>query len=58
MIPPPEAMSLERAETVLEGEEKTRFLDFVRSMLKWVPEERLGAEELLRDPWLEGAIPS
>ncbi|KAI7193574.1 hypothetical protein KC363_g2701 [Hortaea werneckii] len=52
-VPPPEAMSLERAETVLEGEEKTRFLDFVRSMLKWVPEERLGAEELLRDPWLE-----
>ncbi|KAI7313744.1 hypothetical protein KC315_g11571 [Hortaea werneckii] len=58
VIPHPEAMSLERAETVLEGEEKTRFLGFVRSMLKWAPEERLGAEELLRDPWLEGAIPS
>lgn len=50
-------MSLERAETVLEGEEKKRFLNFVRSMLKWVPEERRKAEELLRDPWLEGAIP-
>ncbi|RMY84617.1 hypothetical protein D0864_07513 [Hortaea werneckii] len=56
-IPPPEAMSLERAETVLEGEEKERFLSFVRSMLKWVPEERRRAGELLRDPWLEGAIP-
>ncbi|KAI6816005.1 hypothetical protein KC342_g15678 [Hortaea werneckii] len=56
-IPPPEVMSLERAEIVLEGEEKKRFLNFVRSMLKWVPEERPSAEELLRDPWLEGAIP-
>lgn len=56
-IPSQEVMSLEQAETVLEGEEKKRFLSFVRSMLKWVPEERPSAEELLRDPWLEGAIP-
>ncbi|RMZ23085.1 hypothetical protein D0859_12869 [Hortaea werneckii] len=55
-VPPPEVMSLERAETVLEGEEKERFLSFVRSMLKWVPEERRSAEELLRDPWLEDSL--
>lgn len=50
-------MSLERAEIVLEGEEKRRFLIFVRSMLRWLPEERRRAVELLTDPWLEGAIP-
>lgn len=50
-------MSLERAEIVLEGEEKRRFLIFVRSMLRWLPEERRQAVELLADPWLEGAIP-
>ena len=50
-------ISLERAEVVLEGEEKGRFLIFVRSMLRWVPEERRRAAELLTDPWLKGAIP-
>lgn len=49
-------MSLERAEIVLEGEEKRQFLIFVRSMLRWFPEERRRAVELLADPWLEGAI--
>ncbi|CAF9926286.1 MAG: hypothetical protein HETSPECPRED_006294 [Heterodermia speciosa] len=51
------AISLERAEIVLEGEEKRRFLIFVRSMLRWLSEERRRAAELLTDPWLEGAIP-
>lgn len=50
-------MPLERAETVLEGEEKRQFLIFVRSMLRWLPEERRRAVELLTDPWMEGAIP-
>ncbi|KAJ8122670.1 hypothetical protein ONZ43_g1188 [Nemania bipapillata] len=50
-------MPLERAEVVLEDEEKRQFLIFVRSMLKWLPEERRRAAELLTDPWLKGAIP-
>ncbi|KAL9614068.1 MAG: hypothetical protein Q9167_001422 [Letrouitia subvulpina] len=50
-------MSFERAEIVLEGEEKRQFLIFVRSILRWLPEERRRAVELLTDPWLEGAIP-
>lgn len=50
-------MSLERAEIILAGEEKRRFLIFVRSMLRWLPEERRQATQLLTDPWLEGAIP-
>ncbi len=32
--------------------EKEQFLDFVRGMLRWVPEERKTAKELLDDPWL------
>ena len=50
-------MSLERAEIVLAGEEKKRFLHFARSMLRWLPEERRRANQLLTDPWLEKAIP-
>lgn len=46
--------NLQLADTVssLEGEEKTRFLDFPLKMLRWLPEERKTAEELLEDPWL------
>ncbi|KAI1111649.1 non-specific serine/threonine protein kinase [Nemania sp. NC0429] len=50
-------MPLERAEIALEGEEKRRFLVSVRSMLRWLPEERRRAVDLLADPWMEGAIP-
>ena len=50
-------MSLERAEIILTGEEKERLLIFVRLMLRWLPEERRRATQLLTDPWLEGAIP-
>jgi hypothetical protein len=28
------------------------FLNFVRGMLAWRPEDRKTARELLRDPWL------
>ena len=45
-------MSLERAEVVLEGtKEKGQFLDFMRSMLRWLPEERRRPAELLSHPW-------
>ena len=36
----------------LDGEEKERFLIFVRKMLRWMPEDRETAAQLLRDPWL------
>lgn len=49
-------ISLEEVEIVLSGEEKKQFLVFVRSMLKWLPEKRRRAVELLTDPWLKGAI--
>lgn len=50
-------LSLEESEKALDGDDKERFLKFTRSMLKWLPEERTRASELLKDPWLEGAIP-
>ncbi|KAF9446165.1 CMGC/SRPK protein kinase [Macrolepiota fuliginosa MF-IS2] len=44
--------NLEDAEKQLQGEEKVLFLNFARRMLKWKPEERSSAGELLSDPWL------
>ena len=44
--------SLETRLTRLDGEEKVLFLQFLRKMLKWVPEERQTTRELLDDPWL------
>jgi hypothetical protein len=44
--------SLETSESNLKGENKVLFLIFVRKMLKWKPEERSEARELLADTWL------
>ncbi|KAM5353688.1 hypothetical protein ACJ41O_000338 [Fusarium nematophilum] len=48
----PQGASLENSVTRLEGEEKHKFLAFVRGMLQWRPEERKTAAQLLNDPWL------
>lgn len=48
-VPP---VSLESWEVRLSGREKEMFIRFMRSMLKWVPEERRTARQLLEDPWL------
>ena len=45
-------MSLEGMERNLEGQGKILFLQFLRKMLKWMPEERMSAFDLLDDPWL------
>lgn len=44
--------SLEMSEEFLEGENKKLFMQFMRKMLAWAPEERHGARELLVDDWL------
>jgi hypothetical protein len=46
------SLSLEESEENLDGESKELFLQFMRSMLRWLPEERKTARELLDDPWL------
>ncbi|KUJ14194.1 CMGC protein kinase [Mollisia scopiformis] len=37
----------------LEREDKHLFLDFIKKMLQWLPEDRKTAKELLEDPWLQ-----
>ncbi|PWY75338.1 kinase domain-containing protein [Aspergillus sclerotioniger CBS 115572] len=49
----PKDQTLEDTITCLEGEEKSKFLVFARKMLKWMPEERGTAKELVDDPWLD-----
>ncbi|OBT85686.1 CMGC/SRPK protein kinase [Pseudogymnoascus sp. 03VT05] len=36
----------------LEGEDEEGFLDLLKKMVRWVPEERKSARELLKHPWL------
>ncbi|CAG7966394.1 unnamed protein product [Penicillium olsonii] len=43
---------LETKLTVIEGDEKQMFLNFVSRLLQWRPEDRATAEELLSDLWL------
>ncbi|KAF4224820.1 hypothetical protein CNMCM6457_008881 [Aspergillus fumigatiaffinis] len=50
-IPP---ISLEKLEANLEGEPQRLFIQFLRKMLKWKPEERESARELLDDPCVQG----
>lgn len=50
-------LSLEEGgQRVLSIESEAKFLNFIRSMLKWLPEERKRAADLLKHPWLEGAV--
>ena len=44
--------TLKDAEKRLKGEEEALFLSFTKKMLKWKPEERSSAKELLGDLWL------
>jgi len=37
----------------LEGKNKELFMQFMRKMLRWVPEERQSAGKLLEDPWFD-----
>ena len=45
-------ISLETMERRLSGDNKARFLNFIRKMLQWLPERRHTAKQLLEDPWL------
>lgn len=45
-------LSLEDSEEYLEGENKMLFLQFMRKMLRWDPDERQTAQKLLTDRWL------
>ena len=45
-------VTLKDVEKRLKEEEKALFLSFAEKMLKWKPEDRSSAKELLGDPWL------
>ena len=53
-IPVPDPTSLEESEENLEGSNKKAFLRFVRKMVRWRPEDRQTANQLLEDDWLNG----
>jgi len=46
------ALSLEDCETQLMPTKKAAFLDFMRKLLTWLPEDRLTAAEMARHPWV------
>lgn len=48
----PNAIGLQKSVLSLEGKDKDEFLRFVQKMLRWLPEKRKSAKELLEDPWL------
>lgn len=48
----PQGLTLERSEENLDGTEKEEFLQFVRCMLQWRPEDRWTAKQLLEHPWM------
>ncbi|CAI6333539.1 unnamed protein product [Periconia digitata] len=52
----PQGLTLEGSEENLDGEKKKEFLQFVRCMLQWRPEDRWTAKELLGHPWLRGNL--
>ncbi|KAK0732920.1 kinase-like domain-containing protein [Lasiosphaeria miniovina] len=53
----PAAFSFENTLNHVSGEGKRRFIDFVRKMIAWRPEDRMTARELLKDPWLHKDFP-
>ncbi|CAG7991154.1 unnamed protein product [Penicillium salamii] len=53
----PSNFSFESTISKFDGEEKRMFISFVKRMIKWKPEERSTAAELLQDPWLHNDYP-
>ncbi|KAJ5485322.1 hypothetical protein N7539_005310 [Penicillium diatomitis] len=52
VVPIP-SLTLEQLEGNLHGTQQKLFLEFMRKMLQWRPEERASAKDLLSDPWLK-----
>ncbi|KAL9017013.1 MAG: hypothetical protein Q9185_005662 [Variospora sp. 1 TL-2023] len=53
-VPVPARTSLKESEENLEGSNKEAFLQFIRKMVQWCPEDRQTASQLLEDDWLNG----
>lgn len=51
-VPIPTHRSLESLGHSLQGDKKAAFLDFIRALLRWLPEERLTTGEAYLYPWM------
>ncbi|KAI6344114.1 hypothetical protein MCOR25_011112 [Pyricularia grisea] len=51
-VPIPLPRSLEARFTQFDGQRKTLFLDFIRTLLKWDPQQRSSSENAYMHPWL------
>ena len=49
----PADLSFENSITRIKGKDKELFIDFIKKMLCWLPEERWTAKQLLSHPWLK-----
>ncbi|RWA10851.1 hypothetical protein EKO27_g4271 [Xylaria grammica] len=56
-VPVPSDKTLESLSSSLSGEEKSLFLDFIRCLLRWVPEERPDCTDAYFHPWLGNKHP-
>ncbi|KAI1361592.1 kinase-like protein [Xylaria arbuscula] len=52
LAPIPQGRTFEALTRSLEGGERARFLDFIRALVCWKPEERLTVRQALSHPWL------
>ncbi|KAI1380097.1 hypothetical protein F4677DRAFT_251131 [Hypoxylon crocopeplum] len=50
IVPIPMGRTLDSLTTSLEGEDRDKFLDLVRGLLRWLPEERLNSYEAFSHP--------
>lgn len=55
-IPIPELPTLEECERELEAPGDKAFLQFLQKALRWRPEDRFTARQLLWDPWLMSKV--
>jgi len=53
----PEDFNFQNTVYNMRGEEKTRFIQFPKRIIKWRPEDRSTANELLTHPWLYTKFP-
>ena len=49
----PADLSFENSIKRIKGKDKELFIDFIKKMLCWLPEERWTAKQLLSHPWLK-----
>ena len=52
----PTCFSFETTLSSISGEDKEMFIELVKKMIRWQPNERSTAKELLKDPWFNTGL--